>query len=200
MNPHKNSKRRAIIAEYAFSLFVTGSPQVLNQDNLAETDIVAVKREAWRATESRLAAFVGQGVELVPTFSRDENEEIDNLTIRLHRFFQHTTPPLVLRPIFKGCGYLDSSEADVIAHDTLYEIKTVDRQVRSADIRQIITYAALNFASHQYDLSKIGLFNPLGGYYFHFDVEFVCAEIAGTSAQELFMTIIDAVSSAAMSR
>ena len=38
--------------------------------------------------------------------------------------------------------------------------KTVERAIRSSDIRQLITYAALNYASQQYAIDKIGIFNP----------------------------------------
>ena len=119
---------------------------------------------------------------------------------RLKLFFVSAKPPLFLRPLFAGCGYIDASEGDVISDKTVYEIKTVERTFRSADIRQTIMYAALNSMSGQFEVKKVGLLNPREGSYCNFDVDFICTEIAGTSAAELFRTIVDAISSGEISR
>ena len=186
--------RLAVVAEYAFSVFVE------RHRARPRMDLEIIQEDAWQATTSRLAPFIGRELELSGRLTSLEQTEADKITARLERFFQDTEPPLILRPMFPGCGYVDKSEGDVISGDIIYEIKTVHRPVRSADIRQVITYAALNFASKQFTINKMGLVNPRAAYYFHFDFDHVCAEIAGMSPPELFRSIIDAVSSGEISR
>jgi hypothetical protein len=192
-----DTKRRAVIAEYAFSLFVTHvscEPSKEPKKNSTE-----LEDEAWRATVLRLRPYIGQGVELRRAFSDDERKEISGITRRLVNFF-NDRKPLLLRPIFAGCGYVDASEGDLISERTIYEIKTVERPFRSNDIRQTITYAALNYLSRQYQIENVGLLNPRSGLYCSFNVDYVCGEISGRPSQELFATIIDAISSGEISR
>ena len=106
----------------------------------------------------------------------------------------------MLRPIFTGCGYVNASEGDVIFGETIYEIKTVDRQFRGSDIRQTITYAALNFAMGNFDIGYVGLFNPRRGQFCEFELDYVCGEISGVPTQALLATVIQAISSGEISR
>jgi hypothetical protein len=129
----------------------------------------------------------------------EEDREVAEIADRLGRFF-NSSKPAVLRPIFSGCGYVDASEGDVIYGSTLYEVKTVERPVRSSDVRQTITYAALNAASNQFDLQNVGLFNPRRGRYCDIEIEYVCSEISGRPAQELLAIIVQALSSGEISR
>jgi hypothetical protein len=102
--------------------------------------------------------------------------------------------------MFSGCGFVDASEGDVIFGETIYEIKTVDRRFRGSDIRQAITYAALNFSGGQFDIRHIGLFNPRWGQFCDIGLDYVCAEISGRPAQELLAIVIQAISSGEISR
>ncbi len=131
----------------------------------------------------------------------DENKEVAEIADRLNKVFDFSKS-VVLRPMFPGCGYVDSSEGDVIFGSTLFEIKTVDRAVRSSDIRQTITYAALNAASasSRFNICGIGLFNPRRGQFCDIEIEHICSEISGRPAQELFEVIIQALSSSGISR
>ncbi len=107
---------------------------------------------------------------------------------------------IIVRPVFDGCGYIDASEGDVILGDVIYEVKTVERQFRGTDIRQVVTYAALNSLSKQYTVSNIGLFNPRSGMYFQENIDVLCWEISGKTGQELFSEIEKAISSGETSR
>jgi len=194
MAPHENTKRYAVVAEFAFSLFVA------RREAGPNAEASQIELEAWRATEMRLAPLIQQGIDLQRALNVEEIVEVNSIAARLTDFFADATPPLILRPVFAGCGYIDASEGDVISGDIIYEIKTVDRLVRSADMRQVVTYAALDSESGQFQINKMGIFNPRGGYCFHLDAEFICAEIAGMSARELFRCIVDAISSGEISR
>jgi hypothetical protein len=191
MAPSNTAKRRATIAEYAFSLFVEQKQQGMSD---------SMEENAWRATELRLRPYAVQGLDLSHSFDEEESREVDQIFKSLSRFFSESKGPLVLRPVYVGCGYIGASEGDVISGRTIYEVKTVERPFRSSDVRQTIAYAALNYASGQFDISNVGLFNPRRGQYCDFDLEQVAAEISGRPAQDLLATIIEAISSGEMSR
>lgn len=192
------SKRRALIAEYAFSLFIEEMKDNVVDGEGRSGD--AIKEAAWLATEMRLAPYVRQGLELNRNFNEDESHEINEISNRLVRFFIEPNRLPVLRPRFSGCGFVDASEGDIIFGQTIYEIKTVDRPFRSNDIRQTITYAALNFASGQFEIRAVGLYNPRRSQFCDIDLDLVCSEISGRPAQELLALVIQAISSGEISR
>jgi len=173
----------------------------MGASRLTDASAEAQFRRAWAETTHRLAPYSAQGLDIVSPLDSDENMEVEAITNRLSSFFDFSRST-VLRPKFPGCGYVDASEGDVIFGSTLYEVKTVDRSVRSGDIRQTITYAALNAAStsNRFDIRGIGLFNPRRDQFFDIEIEQVCSEISGRSSQELFDVIIEAVSSGGIFR
>jgi len=192
------TKRRALIAEYAFSLFVERRRDVSERSEFSRQ---SESMRAWEEAARRLAPYSAQGLDIKSPLNDAENEEALELASRLGRIFDFSEL-VVLRPMFPGCGYVDASEGDVIFGSTLYEVKTVDRPVRSSDIRQTITYAALNAAaeSRAFNIERVGLFNPRRGQLFSLDIDEVCSEISGRSAQELFEMVIQALSSTGISR
>jgi hypothetical protein len=159
-----------------------------------------VASSAWDETIKRLRPLVGQGIELSTKLSPDERVEVNEFTRRLLKLFLSENKTSIVRPMFRGCGYIDSSEGDVINVRTLYEIKTVDRLFRSHDLRQVITYAALNYASKQFEIERVGLFNPRSGYVCEFPIDEVCREISGISGDEFLARLVNVVSSSDISR
>jgi hypothetical protein len=196
MRQSTKTRRRALIAEYAFSLFVERRKSSIAGSAIAPE---ALEHVAWSATVKRLAPYANQGLDIEHLLDGDEDREVEEISSSLARFF-NASKPIVLRPIFAGCGYVDASEGDVIFGSTLYEVKTVERPVRSSDIRQTITYAALNAASHQFNIENVGLFNPRRGLYCDIGIEHICSEISGRPAQELLEIVIQALSSGEISR
>ncbi len=189
---------RALIAEYAFSLFVERKRDSIAGGKRRPND--AIEEAAWLAAEKRLAPYVNQGLDLKRNFDEDERREVDEISRSLVSFFTDPNRRLVLRPLYSGCGFVDASEGDVIFGKTIYEIKTVDRPFRGSDIRQTITYAALNFAAGQFDIRNIGLFNPRRGQFCDIDLDYFCGEISGRPTQELLAIVIHGISSGEISR
>lgn len=198
MEKSDTSKRRALIAEYAFSLFVEAKKASWSAG--AKPTKQDIELAAWTETEVRLRAYANQGLDLNNHWSEEENKEILEIYKRLSNFFVGKPDELIPRPLFYGCGFIDASEGDVIFKKTIYEIKTVDRAFRSSDVRQVITYTALNFASEQYQVDNIGLFNPRRGEYCEFELDYVCSEISGRSAPDLLAVVVNTVSSGEISR
>lgn len=129
-----------------------------------------------------------------------EQDQISSLENSLFSFFTYRKVPTITRPLFSGCGYIDTSEGDVVSGTCLFEVKAVDRPFRSLDIRQLITYCALNHMSGDFELEAIGIINPRRGLYFEASIEDVTHETSGLPAQELFDTIGHAISSGDISR
>lgn len=184
---------RAFIAEFGFSLFVeTMWPSVGGRSN---EEIVLAAREM---AVKRLAKI--QGINSIPKdISSEQKREIGEIASRLCNFFT-VRGSAIPRPVLPGCGFIDRAEADIIYNSTIFEIKTVDRGFRSNDIRQLITYAALNKLSKSYLAERVGLLNPRAGTFFELDIDIVSREISGKSSSELFDDIYEVISSGGISR
>ena len=113
-------------------------------------------------------------------------EAID-LAMRLQTYFEdYPIETIVIQPRFKGCGILDSCYGDILARKSLCEVKMVDRNLRSADMRQVLAYCALNYRSSQYEIDSVTILNPRRGLEFSFVVEELAERASGKNASELF--------------
>ena len=63
-------------------------------------------------------------------------------------------------PRFPGAGFLNAAEGDLGIGRTLIEVKTTTRKVSGKDLRQLITYLALDANANNLRWSRIGVFNP----------------------------------------
>jgi hypothetical protein len=189
-----DSGNRALIAEFAFSLFthmrlaggITGAtPQMMD----------AALNEA-NGRISRLRGIHGEAKDL----NESQISEGYTIAVRLNSFFPRPKHRIILRTILSGCGFIDRYEADVQIDDVMYEVKTVDRPFRSNDLRQLITYAALNAIKNGNDISKLGVYNPRRGISFLLPINFIAKEISGKSELDLFEDIYQAISGNGISR
>jgi hypothetical protein len=189
------ASRRALTAEYAFSLFAAHATVA------GPTSLEELEASAWHETTRRLRPYTTAGLDIDAPLSGEEQEDTREIRKRLTGcFLTGDAKPLIIRPLFPGCGFIDASEGDIIAGKTIFEIKTVDRTFRTIDIRQLVAYAALNFAAPRYEVERLGLFNPRRGVLWESDLETVCVEIAGLTAVELLSAIVSSVSSGDISR
>jgi len=151
-------------------------------------------------------AFLRRGNAVIDKFddpSALEYDEILRLTNSIANFCnQHAIRefPVKFGPHFLGCGIVDSSEGDVLMGECLYEFKAGDRSFRTSDLRQLLTYCALNFASHQFKITSIGAVNPRHGTFFALDIETVAFEMSNKSPIELLSEIVYFVSGGTPSR
>lgn len=182
--------RSALVAEFAFSKLCQSLSGAMNVND----------EKALGEAISRIKPLVDDPSALTEPISMEENGEVVRIFDRLQEYFGVREERKILRPIFDGCGYVDSSEGDIISGESLFEIKTVERSFRSIDVRQLITYAALNHLSQQFRIESLGIVNARRGLYFEMSVEVICYEISGRSSQELFSAVIHAVSSGDISR
>ena len=187
----KRPIRAAVVAELAFTRWSA---------KIDKIDSSQIDLFAYEETVRRLRPLLENPATLKKPITLTEAKEVRLLEKELHSFFGSRPGQTAARPVFFGCGYIDESEGDILSGSSLFEVKSVDRPFRSTDIRQLITYCALNHSSQQYHIDSIGVFNPRRGTYFDIPVDEVAQEISGRSSQELFDSIVYAVSSGDISR
>lgn len=79
-------------------------------------------------------------------------------------FMIYSSNDILIDPFFPGCGILANCNGDIMADNSLIEIKTVERALQASDIKQLLVYCGLNeIAGKKYKLEKIVYFNPRAG-------------------------------------
>lgn len=186
-----NPRRRAYINELAFRIFAKASTP--------GSSLLELRPDEIEELEWTTAAFVSRlrsSEEMAPP-DQFEREEALALARRLLRFFQTHEgqgAPLQFAPEFPGCGILNTCLGDLLAEPTLYEVKAGARDIRAVDVRQVITYCALNFAARRYDIRRAVLLNPRQGYFAELDVHEDLARASGSSASEVYAQLLDFLS------
>lgn len=186
MQSDRWSHRRAYIAEVAFADFrLARIPRMVSQPQ--------VDREA----RDRVAALVGRESSSLGVLTDAERHEAFQLTERLESFVRRRArhQAVEVDPAFLGCGVVGRALGDVLFCGVLYEVKAVARTFRAIDIRQLLVYAALDFACPERRVSRVGLVNPLQGVWEEWDLDSLCLTVAGLPATEVFRRIITYVSS-----
>lgn len=173
--------KRALVNEAAFRLF-TGKVMI------GETAFDEAVREAWVRTR----ALPRQRRIRMPSLSPAERDEVAQIAKSLHAFFSSSPPcDCLVGPVFPGCGILDACAGDVLQGDILYEVKAGARGFRLTDVRQLLTYCALNYPASRYDIARVGLVNPREAVHFIVPIETLTQEVAGRPSCELFATILN---------
>jgi hypothetical protein len=177
-----------VIAETAFGLFAASVKQEMDVLALAQDQALikgigdsAIARIVglsgyWRTKRRFVSTPTDQGVELAR---------------RLEEFFASRSEerPITIQPRFKGCGILDSCYGDILASTTLYESKMVDRNMRGADLRQLLIYCSLNYRSRQYAIECVAVLNVRRAIVYEFPIEYLARRASGKTAPELFHQI-----------
>jgi len=182
-------ERRGFVNEVGFRLFM----DAIEKGSVRGDEYR--RRAEKRATEVThfLSGLPGGNGPPVAEWDEQELYEAAMIANRLCLYFggQPAEGELILQPRFPGCGIIDECNGDVILGRTLYEVKAGARDFRQTDVRQVLIYAALNDASHAYDLSHIGLLNPREGVVFREEIERVAQAVSGGSAASLFTDIVE---------
>ena len=95
-------------------------------------------------------------------------------------------------PLIRGSGFLSSCVADLSISETLFEVKTVDRNIAGKDIRQLLVYLALQSGTGTRRWSHAGFFNPRRAIFYKFSIDGVIPLLSGGRlASEVFMEMIE---------
>jgi hypothetical protein len=193
--------RRGFINEIAFELLCQSIKERERWPS-KEPSIDQASVAASIVRSSALRREIGREYEFNSDLNQDELSDIQQQHKRLMQVFTfYYLDAIVLpEPGFKGCGIVDNCIGDLLVGTTLFEVKAGERSFRSIDIRQLVLYSALNLISHQYQINKVGLFNPRVGIRTEIELDELCFEISGKKTIELLTEISLALSSGEVSR
>ena len=181
--------RRALVNELGFRLFV---------ERIRDGQVMATAPELALAIEIGRTVAQFLSIEMTSPPSDDvwdpntvEIEEAMILAHRLARFFlrYEAKASILPEPHFAGCGLLESCQGDILAGSTLYEVKSGEASFRLADLRQVLSYCALNHAGRFYSITSVGFINPRLGIYSIVDIDALARSAAGISADRLLFDI-----------
>lgn len=195
-----NPQRRALVNEVGFELL----GQHVNKNDVVPPESTEVfdVGGALRSAENRLRGITTQKPDDQSDISEDELKEslriCQRLVIKVNEVARGGQ--VILRPKFPGCGLIDSCQGDLLAGNTLVEIKAGERAFRSIDFRQILVYLALNEISRTFNLTSALLVNPRMGTSVFISVEDLAHEVSGKPPSDFFEDILAPISSGELSR
>lgn len=162
------SGRRSAVAQLAALMFERGDPDF-------DLDL------AFEQTAAQL------GVDLEDKLNQFERIELrrayDYLTSHIDR------SRLSIRPRFAGCGIVSACNGDYLVGETLFEMKYGWHGFRAVDIRQVLTYCALNIVSNDHTITALGLINPRVGRHLSLGLDQIAEQLSGSSATALLRKI-----------
>jgi hypothetical protein len=95
-------------------------------------------------------------------------------------------------PQVAGAGFLGLCKADLSIDETLYEVKTVSRNIAGKDIKQLLIYLALQHSTGNQRWKYAGFYNPRKAQYYRFSIDhLIYMTSGGKSTSEVFSDIID---------
>ncbi len=187
-NATEDSADNDLVADTGFEIFVAANQMGKSVRLIQNAVLLKRAKESSFERIKRLRSFEGK-TKMKHLRSMDDAMEI---AIRLEDFFAHKRQgDLVIQPRFKGCGILDSCYGDLFMDNALYEVKCVERNLRSIDIRQVLAYCALNYQSRQFEIDEVCVVNPRRGISFRFGIEPLAQQASGKNSAELFRQIGD---------
>lgn len=192
LSASEDSSNNDIIAETAFGLFAESLTKKVSVQKISN-DKTAL-REITKSAKARVLDLRREIAGKPQTTFPNINEAI-TLASRLEAYFRgFSKKSITVQPRFRGCGIVNSCYGDLLAKGKLIELKMVDRNLRSADIRQLLVYCALNHHSSQYKIDSVVILNPRRGLEFSFDVEEIADRASGKTSAELFHEITTFIS------
>lgn len=114
------------------------------------------------------------------TFSEIEKQEIISIADNTIEFIEKLEEKDVLfKPKLKGYSFIPDLHADISIGDSLFEIKTVNRNFKSSDLKQLFIYIALRQVSGEENWKFAGLYNPRKGVYCKFNIKSLIYNLTG---------------------
>ena len=171
--------RADIVAEFAF-----WGARLLHDGGGFPGDLLddsAIVREASRKAFEVVQQYEGVKPEVVQPLSPAELREGQALAKNYASLYRACDPigHIDFCPRFQGCGFLNAAEGDLGIDGTLVEVKTTTRKVGSKDLRQLITYLALDTGAGRHRWTHISVFNPRRGTFHRAEANALLLRISG---------------------
>ncbi len=190
-----NVHHHDLVAELAFN--IAKPSWVLQRSVRSVLQDATMRNAAFDASLSLLRQYQDV-IATVSAISQDEWLEAARLSEMYEVFLKRWGPDAVVEfsPFIPGAGFLSSCYGDLSVNETLFEIKTVNRNIAGKDIRQLIVYLALQAASGKRRWISGGFFNPRRATWYQFSVDHLIYRTSGGRVtSEVFQEIIDFLSS-----
>ncbi len=182
---------RGVVNELAFRLFVRAERGPTSPSSLPGEAIA----DELASTRTFISSFRQHGRGPLPALGNRGVLEAIKLAQRTQSFFAAVSArSLVLQPMFPGCGWVSECQGDVYSDAVLYEVKSGERAFRSSDIRQLLVYCALNYASKAFPIHTLCLVNPRSGTFVTESLNAICETLSGRPATEVLADVVEYVS------
>jgi hypothetical protein len=187
-----SSQSPSMISEFAYHLFSASLAKGISTlDGYQDDEILDFAKS--QAT-NLISLYEGREANTYNPLNQDELTEGYELSLRYEAFVYKTIAPRnITMPLsIRGAGFLNECNADMLLDDYLVEVKTVKRKVMAKDIRQLVIYLALNYASGNGILECSGFLNPRRSTYLKFNSTKLLKQISGGKALvDIFSQLID---------
>lgn len=158
----------------------------------SDTDLL---RTAWRSSQALIDRYEGRKPTTEFYLTDDEKFKACALAYNLEKLFVCLKGDIEFFPTIAGAGVIGECEADLAIGHTLFEIKTVNRNFQSKDLRQLLIYLALSSLAGERRWSYAGLVNPRRAVWCSFPVEpFVRLISGGRSLKEVSEELLAEIS------
>ena len=168
--PSRPDTDSAVVAEFAFHVARLVHERATSFRDVANNDTLLSD------AESTALSLIGkyERPKHDPPTSLNQSERSDGLLlVRNYELFlaSYATEEIEFRPSIPGSGFVDACTADLSIGDALFEVKTVERNIGSKDLRQILVYLALQSATSEKRWTQAGFLNPRRGLVYKFSLE-----------------------------
>jgi hypothetical protein len=125
-----------------------------------------------------------------------ERQEIISIAENIIEFIEKLGGQDVLfRPKLKGYSFIPDLYADISIGDSLFEVKSVSRNFKSSDLKQLFIYLALRQVSEIENWKFAGLYNPRKGVYCKFNIKSLINKLTGgKTPNEAFENLLNGLS------
>lgn len=177
--PIEPGTRADIVAEFAF-----WGARLLHDGGMAPGGLLddpAIVQEASRRAFEVVQQYEGAKPDVVRPLLHTELREGQALAKNYASLYRACDPigHIDFGPRFQGCGFLNAAEGDLGIDGTLVEVKTTTRKVGGKDLRQLITYLALDAGAGRHRWTHISVFNPRRGTFHRAEADALLLRVSG---------------------
>jgi hypothetical protein len=167
--------------------------EIAQENYRGRTRGISDRSKAVDRASKRMAAIFG--IPEIPPPTPAEIAEADALA-EVYDVFLTNVPAgseITFRPRIKGAGVLDEMEADFCSPTTLFEVKAVNRNLQSGDLRQVVCYLVAGLGSRQFAWTDYCIFNPRLAVFHTGKTEELLSYISGRAAHDCIADVLDAL-------
>ena len=184
------STDKSMVAEFAFHVARLAQQQSIS---LAEVfDHQNLISDAENSARKLIQQYEGRKVENPLALTAVERSESALLVANYSRFLvSRGRDSIEFSPFIPGSGFVNSCNADLSVGTSLFEVKTVNRNIAGKDIRQLLVYLALQSATGVRRWLNAGFFNPRRARFYEFSIDSVLPVLSGGNlAPDVFVEMV----------